>query len=122
MRNKENATIKTKEYLTYALGSFGYASITGYVSSYYNYFLTNCLLLSPAVIGTLMLVSRIWDGVNDPIEGVIIDKTRTRFGKLRPYILISILPLAPISASFITSLRLLLVDAAFTGGLRPPFL
>ena len=58
MKGKNGRTIRTKEYVTYALGSFGYASITGYVSSYYNYFLTNCLLLSPAVIGTLMYGKR----------------------------------------------------------------
>ncbi|MBQ9506172.1 MAG: MFS transporter [Clostridia bacterium] len=102
MKRKNGNTIKTKEYFTYALGSFGYASITGYVSSYYNYFLTNCLLLSPAVIGTLMLVSRIWDGVNDPIEGVVIDKTKTRFGKLRPYVLVSVLPLAALTVLMFT--------------------
>ena len=102
MEKNGNATIKRKEYLTYALGSFGYASITGYVSSYYNYFLTNCMLIGPAAIGTLMLVARIWDGINDPIEGVIIDKTKTRFGKLRPYILVSILPLTALTVLMFT--------------------
>lgn len=102
VKNRGNTTIKRKEYLTYALGMFGYASITGYVSSYYNYFLTNCMLIGPAAIGTLMLVARIWDGVNDPIEGVIIDKTKTRFGKLRPYILVSILPLTALTVLMFT--------------------
>ena len=102
MKKQRNATIQRAEYLTYALGLFGYSSITGYVSGYYNYFLTNCMLISPAVIGTLMLVSRIWDGVNDPIEGLIIDKTKTRFGKLRPYILINILPLMALTVLMFT--------------------
>ena len=102
MKKQRNATIQRAEYLTYALGLFGYSSITGYVNGYYNYFLTNCMLISPAVIGTLMLVSRIWDGVNDPIEGLIIDKTKTRFGKLRPYILINILPLMALTVLMFT--------------------
>ncbi|MBR6005363.1 MAG: MFS transporter [Clostridia bacterium] len=102
MNDNKNSVIKRKEYFTYALGLFGYSSITGYISGYYNYFLTNCLLLSPAVIGTLMLVARIWDGVNDPIEGLIIDKTRTRAGKLRPYILVSILPLMALTVLMFT--------------------
>ena len=41
-----------------------------------------------------MTVSKIWDAVNDPIMGVVVDKTHTKFGKLRPYILITALPIA----------------------------
>ena len=47
-----------------------------------------------AALGVFMTVSKIWDAVNDPIMGVVVDKTHTRFGKLRPYILITAVPIA----------------------------
>lgn len=47
-----------------------------------------------AALGVFITVSKIWDAVNDPIMGVVVDKTHTRFGKLRPYILITALPIA----------------------------
>ena len=47
-----------------------------------------------AALGVFMTASKIWDAVNDPIMGVVVDKTHTRFGKLRPYILITAVPIA----------------------------
>ena len=47
-----------------------------------------------AALGVFMTVSKIWDAVNDPVMGVIVDKTHTKFGKLRPYILITAVPIA----------------------------
>ena len=47
-----------------------------------------------AALGVFMTVSKIWDAVNDPIMGVVVDKTHTKFGKLRPYILITAVPIA----------------------------
>ncbi len=50
-----------------------------------------------AALGVFMTVSKIWDAVNDPIMGVVVDKTHTRFGKLRPYILFTALPIAALT-------------------------
>jgi hypothetical protein len=69
--------------------AFGMGDIYGggsmiIVGIYYLYFLTDVVGLSPALAGTVLLISKIWDAVNDPLMGVITDRTRTRFGRRRP--------------------------------------
>jgi len=58
------------------------------------YFYTDVFGLPAAAVGTMFLITRIWDAVNDPIMGMIADRTNTRWGKFRPYILILALPFA----------------------------
>ena len=58
------------------------------------YFYTDVFGLPAAAVGTMFLITRIWDAVNDPIMGTIADRTNTRWGKFRPYILILALPFA----------------------------
>ena len=57
------------------------------ISIFYLYFLTDVLLISPALAGTVFLISRMWDALIDPPIGIISDRTRTRFGRRRPYFL-----------------------------------
>jgi len=57
-------------------------------------FYTDVVLLPPALVGAAIAVGRVWDGLNDPVMGWISDRTRTRFGRRRPYIGAMILPLA----------------------------
>ena len=54
---------------------------------------TDVLLMAPAVIGTIFGLSRIWDAVTDPLVGFWTDRTQTRMGRRRPWLLGSILPL-----------------------------
>jgi oligogalacturonide transporter len=61
------------------------------VSFYYLYFLTDIIRINPALAGTAFLISKIYDGITDPFEGVITDRTRTRLGRRRPYLLAGIL-------------------------------
>jgi glycoside/pentoside/hexuronide:cation symporter, GPH family len=51
------------------------------------YYYTDVFGISAAVVGTMFFVSRLWDAVNDPLMGAIADRTRTRFGRFRPYLL-----------------------------------
>lgn len=72
--------------------AFGMGDIYGggsmiIVGIYYLYFLTDIVGLSPALAGTVLLISKIWDAVNDPLMGLITDRTRTRFGRRRPFLL-----------------------------------
>ena len=52
---------------------------------YLTYFCTNILGVSATLVGTMLLVSKVFDGITDIIAGLIIDRTKTRFGKGRPY-------------------------------------
>ena len=56
-------------------------------------FSTDVLLISPAVMGTIFGVSRIWDAVSDPVAGYLSDRTRSRMGRRRPWLLASALPI-----------------------------
>ncbi len=57
-------------------------------------FYTDVVLLPAALVGAAIAIGRVWDGLNDPIMGWISDRTRTRFGRRRPYLGVMILPLA----------------------------
>ncbi len=74
---------------------FGSADLFGggalnMVGFYYLIFLIDVLQISPAYAGVIVLVSRAWDAVSDPLMGVLVDRTRTRIGKRRPYFFVGI--------------------------------
>jgi GPH family glycoside/pentoside/hexuronide:cation symporter len=55
---------------------------------------TDVVEISPASVGTMFLLTRLWDGLNDPIMGIIADRTKTSMGKFRPYLLWVAIPFA----------------------------
>lgn len=57
-------------------------------------FYTDVFGITAAALGTMLLISRIWDGINDPIIGMLADRTESRFGKFRPYIIYGCVPFA----------------------------
>jgi GPH family glycoside/pentoside/hexuronide:cation symporter len=59
-----------------------------------NYFYTDVFGLAPAVLATMVLAVRIWDSINDPLVGILADRTESRWGKFRPYLLWGALPFA----------------------------
>ncbi len=61
---------------------------------YLTYFYTDIFLIPAAAAATLFVVSRVWDGINDPMMGMIADRTNTRWGKFRPYLLWMSIPFA----------------------------
>ncbi|MBN1398025.1 MAG: MFS transporter [Bacteroidetes bacterium] len=63
---------------------------------YFTYFYTDVFLIPASVAATMFLVSRIWDGVNDPVMGIIADRTKTKWGHFRPYLLWLCVPFAVI--------------------------
>ncbi|MCL2007184.1 MAG: MFS transporter [Treponema sp.] len=90
------ASMKTskKEKLFYGLGDMGNNLILMFVGSFLTLYYTDSAGMAAAFIGTMMLVSRVLDGVSDIVMGIIIDKTRTRWGKARPWILFMAIPFA----------------------------
>lgn len=78
----------------YMLGGIGQQLANKTISQYLLLFFTNCLLLSPATAGAIFMYGRIVDAVTDIIMANVSDKTRTRWGAYRPYILFGCLPLA----------------------------
>ncbi len=78
----------------YGLGDFGNSLLFNFIGSYLLVFYTDAFGISAAAVGTLMMVSRIWDAINDPMMGVIVDKRKAgKNGKFRPYIKYAGLPL-----------------------------
>lgn len=74
----------------YGLGDI-YGGGSGVVISfYYLIFLTDVVRISPALAGTVILISKIYDSITDPFEGILADRTRTRLGRRRPYLLFGI--------------------------------
>ena len=60
------------------------------IGFYYLYFLTDVVRISPALAGVVILISKLYDSITDPFEGVLADRTRTRLGRRRPYLLAGI--------------------------------
>ena len=88
----EETVLTWKETISYALGRGAQGMNTGMTSSkYVNYFLTNVLFSKlgehgMTVASRIRLYCGIFDAINDPIMGVIVDRTRTKNGQMRPYI------------------------------------
>lgn len=74
--------------IAFGLGAFGKDLVYAIVATFLMFYLTDVRMVDPVFVGTLFLVARIWDAVNDPVMGMIVDNTRSRFGKFRPWIVI----------------------------------
>ncbi len=82
--------------IAYSIG-FGGTNVVWYmINNYLMLFYTDVVSLSAGVISTILLVARIWDAINDPMMGAIVDRTHSRWGKFKPYIVMG----APFLAIF----------------------
>ncbi|MDD3206017.1 MAG: glycoside-pentoside-hexuronide (GPH):cation symporter [Lachnospiraceae bacterium] len=82
-----------KEILAFAVGDGGCNLVWTTIGSYLTLYYTDSVGIAAATIGTLMLLSRLLDGISDLVMGSIIDRTHTRWGKARPWILWSAVPM-----------------------------
>lgn len=87
MTTPSHSPLTRREKLGYGLGDTASNFVFHTFNVFLFYYYTDVFGLSAAAVGTLFLVSRLWDAVNDPIMGAIADRTTTRWGKYRPYLL-----------------------------------
>ena len=84
--------LKPRDYIFFSMAQFASSAITGLVQGYLLFYYTVCMSIDPTAVGTMFLVSKIFDAVIDPSIGIIIDKTRTKWGKMRPYMIFASIP------------------------------
>lgn len=82
------------EKISYTLGNCGGNMLNTMVTTYLLFYYTDVAGISAAFVGSLFLIARVWDGINDPLMGMIADRTKTRWGTYRPYLLWMAIPLA----------------------------
>ena len=80
--------LKGKDYFSFGIGNVASQLSWTMVSSYLTLFYTDVFGLQAGAVAILFLVARIWDGINDPMMGAIMEHTHTKYGRFRPYIAI----------------------------------
>ncbi|MGC9373791.1 MAG: MFS transporter [Bacteroidales bacterium] len=90
--SKVATKLSFKEKVGYGLGDTASHFVWDMVGFWILIFYTDTFGISAAAAGTIMLIARLWDMISDPIMGIIADRTKTRWGKFRPYILWMALP------------------------------
>jgi glycoside/pentoside/hexuronide:cation symporter, GPH family len=80
--------------LIYGFGDTGFSLTTTIIAAYFAFFLTDAVGIAAGTAAIAIFIGRTWDYVNDPIIGHISDRTRTRWGRRRPFLLFGALPFA----------------------------
>ncbi len=76
----------------YSLGDWGTSAATVARNTFWFIFLTNVVGIGAGLAGTVVLVGRIWDSINDPLVGTLSDRVQTRWGRRRPFLLFGAVP------------------------------
>jgi GPH family glycoside/pentoside/hexuronide:cation symporter len=94
---QSRARLPLLDVIAYGLpaASVGYLSLLQ--TLYFFKYATDELLIAPAVMGTLFLTARVWDAISDPLAGYLSDRTRSRLGRRRPWMLAAAVPLAAVA-------------------------
>jgi len=86
--------LRFREMLAFGCGDFASVLYWQTFMRFLPIFYTDVFGITAGALGTMLLVSRIWDGVNDPVIGMLADRTESRWGKFRPFILFGAVPFA----------------------------
>ena len=110
---EEKRYVGIKETLIYGVANGGQVMGYNIFTTYLSLFFVTVFGIPPKAVAFMIVLTGVWDTINDPIMGSLIDKTRTRYGKLRPYLLLTPLPLAIVTVLFFSG-PLLLQDVKST--------
>jgi GPH family glycoside/pentoside/hexuronide:cation symporter len=97
--------LSNKERFSYVIAGFGQNMVITFVVTFMLIYLYEGVGFSTAGVATLtviLTIAKIWDAVNDLLMGVMVDHTRSRWGKLRPYILFTAAPVAILTVMLFT--------------------
>lgn len=83
----QSSKISLGEKVGYGLGDLASNFVFHIVNAFLLFYYTNIYGIAPAAAGTLFLVAKVWDAITDPLMGTFADRTHTRFGKYRPFLL-----------------------------------
>ena len=95
--------LSIKEKVGYGLGDFAANIVFQTVMIFLMYYYTDIFGIPAAAVGTLFLVSRIWDAVNDPLMGALADRTKSKHGKFRPWIKWTAIPFGVMAVLMFTT-------------------
>jgi len=88
MQQQNSPKLPWRAKLSFGMGGFGKDAVYAIVSTFLMYYLVTVRGVSGTFVGTLFLVARIFDAVNDPLMGVVVDNTRSKWGRFRPWIML----------------------------------
>lgn len=94
INSSDQGKLSIWEKISYGFGDLASVLYWQTFMLYFTYFYTDVFLIPAAAAATMFLVSRVWDGINDPLMGMIADRTNTKWGKFRPYLLWLCVPFA----------------------------
>lgn len=93
-QNKEDFVVSFREKICYGLGDSACNVVYGLCSTLLTFFYTDYVGVNPLTVGMVFLLTRVFDGVSDIIMGFIVDRTKSKWGKARPWILWMAVPYA----------------------------
>jgi glycoside/pentoside/hexuronide:cation symporter, GPH family len=86
--------LPTRTKVFYGIGDLGNAVVNSAIQFFLMKFYTDGALILPALAGNALLIGKIWDAINDPLFGWLTDKTKSRYGKRRVFMIFGAIPLA----------------------------
>ena len=89
--------VKKNEMTAFCVAGLGQGMIYALMSSYISDYYLNVLQLTPMFVLLLMLLARVWDAINDPLMGMIVDRSNLKSGKMLPFIRFALIPIAVVT-------------------------
>ena len=94
---KQMGDYSRREGVAFLVGMLGQNMIYNIIGAALSVFYTDVVMIDIAVVGVILTACRVWDALNDPVMGVIMERTRSRWGKCRPYLKYMPVPVAIIT-------------------------